>query len=208
MLDVFRNYYGRIETITSGKPEVTRFAARFAGTKIQKMHEMLSFVWRIRSETKRRTHGRQCERTRRSTMPPISGRMSLPAGLLCGLLLTLQMAQVAHAAPSPAPPATPETAPTAPRGDTCDESKCRSPGLTNVDGQGYGYDCWANEYGPLSPWNSPYQAYACAITQDIGFATERKTTSTTLAARPGQPQRRKVMNSLTHHGIRPVMCII
>jgi hypothetical protein len=78
-------------------------------------------------------------------MPPISGRMSLLAGLLCGLLLILQMAQVAHA-----------------RGDTCDESKCRSPGLTNVDGQGYGYDCWANEYGPLSPWNSPYEAYACA----------------------------------------------
>ena len=92
-------------------------------------------------------------------MPPISGRMSLPAGLLCGLLLTLQMAQVAHAAPSPALPA---TAQTAPRGDTCDESKCRSPGLTNLYGQGYSYDCWANEYGPLSPWNSPYEAYACA----------------------------------------------
>jgi hypothetical protein len=58
--------------------------------------------------------------------------------------------------------------------------------MTNVYGKVYGYDCWANEYGPLSPWNSPYQAYACAITQDIGFATERKTTSTTLAARPGQ----------------------
>ena len=80
-------------------------------------------------------------------MPPISGRMSLPPGLLCGLLLTLQMVQVAHA-----------------RGDTCDESKCRSPGETSLYGYGntYGYDCWANEYGPLSPWNSPYEAYACA----------------------------------------------
>ena len=94
-----------------------------------------------------RPHGRQFERTRRSMMPPISGRMFLHPGLLCGLLLTLQMVQFAHA-----------------RGDTCDESKCRSPGETSLYGYGntYGYDCWANEYGPLSPWNSPYEAYACA----------------------------------------------
>jgi hypothetical protein len=36
MLDVFRNYYGRIETITSGKSEITRFAARFAGRQKSK----------------------------------------------------------------------------------------------------------------------------------------------------------------------------
>jgi hypothetical protein len=44
----------------------------------------------------------------------------------------------------------------------CDESKCRSPGLINIYGSNYGYDCWANEYGPLPPTNTPFESYSCA----------------------------------------------
>ncbi len=49
-----------------------------------------------------------------------------------------------------------------PTSGNCDESKCRSPGLLNLGGINYGYDCWANEYGPLPPTNRPYENYTCA----------------------------------------------
>jgi hypothetical protein len=65
--------------------------------------------------------------------------------ILYGLFLLLQMVLIAHAAP----------------GD-CDESKCRSPGEINFYGLNPGYDCWANEYGPLPPTNRPYENYSCA----------------------------------------------